>query len=114
MLRAAALAAAAALATAGLALAATPARQFARELKASMQSYYTRTQPGLRITGVTCAIPAAGTTGTCHAAFTRASEQAVGVFVIGLAIDRSTGDVKTRTLSVSCRDAKTGARVACF
>jgi hypothetical protein len=110
----AAAAAAVALAAGGPARAATPAQQFARQLKASLEAYYARTQPGLVITSVSCSIPAGGTTGTCRARFTRAARQAEGVFVIGLRIDRATGEVATRTRSVSCRDARTGARLACF
>ena len=114
MLRAASAAAALALAAGGAAGAAAPAQQFARQLRASLQAYYSRTQPGLVITSVACSIPAAGTAGTCRARFTRAAKRADGVFVIGLRIDRRTGSVATRTLSVSCRDARTGARLPCF
>jgi hypothetical protein len=114
VLRAAAAAAAVALAAGAAAGAATPAQQLARQLKASLQAYYARTQPGLVITSVACSIPAGGATGTCRAQFRRAAMQAEGVFVIGLRIDRGTGSVATRTLSVSCRDARTGVRLRCL
>jgi hypothetical protein len=83
------------------------AQHFARQLKASLQASDTRTQPGLVITSVGCSIPAGGTTGS-SARFTRPAKRADGIFVIGLRIDRRTSSVATRTVSVSCRDARNG------
>jgi hypothetical protein len=108
-----ALTAAAALAAGPPAGAATPAARLAKSLKTSMQAYYHKGTPGLKITTVTCKIAASGATARCHAHFTVKSERAVGVFQVAATIDRSTGGVRTRTLSVTCKDSKTGAKLTC-
>lgn len=113
MLRAAVLVVALALAASSTAAAASPSALFAKRLKTSMQSYYDKAIPGLKITTVTCSIPAAGSTGRCRAHFTITAKRAKGVFVIGLTINRSTGNVRTKTLSATCLDSKTGAKLKC-
>jgi hypothetical protein len=96
------------------ALAATPAQQFAKQLKRSMQTYYNRADPGLKITTVTCRVAKNDRTGRCNARFTRASQRARGLFVIGVTIDPATGNVKTKTLSAACTDSKTHKKISCF
>ncbi len=105
--------AAATLAVGAPAGAATPATMLAKTLKGSMQKYYGKTVPGLRITSVTCKIAAARTSALCRAHFTVESERAVGVFKVSALIDRSTGGVRTKTLSAACYDSKTGAKLTC-
>ncbi len=107
-----ALAAVAALAGAGAALAATPAQMLARSLRPEMQSYYDRHDPGTRITAVACTLNAGETRATCDARFTIGRLE--GVFVVDATIDRATGNVTTRTASATCRNAATGAGASCF
>jgi hypothetical protein len=92
--------------------AATPAQGLAKQLKASMQSYYARSEPGLRFTTVTCKISRARTSARCNAHFTFASKHAAGVFVVAVA-GAGGGTVQTKTLSVRCTDTRTGKKRAC-
>jgi len=100
----------AAAATAALAL--TPAQGLARQLKASMASYYAKRDPGLQLTTVRCKIATDRTTARCNAHFTVASKHAAGVFVVSVT-GGTGGDVTTKTLSVSCKDTRTGKKIAC-
>jgi hypothetical protein len=101
-----------ALAVTALAGGVTPAQGLARQLKTSMQAYYARSVPGLRFTTVTCKISADRASARCNAHFTVASKHAAGVFVVAVAAATG-GKVTTKTLSVTCRDTRTGARRAC-
>ena len=114
MLRTVAVAATAALLACASAVAATPAQMLAAKLKADMQGYYTKTQPGLKMTTVTCTIAKTGKTARCQAHFAVPKARAVGLFVLAVKIDTSTGGVTTKTLSATCKDAKTGAKLSCF
>ena len=91
----------------------TPSAMLARELKASMQSFYARRYHGLEITTVTCTIAGNGTTGHCLAHFTIGSRHADGVFTLLETIDPTIGSVSTKTLAVSCHDSRTGTRRRC-
>jgi hypothetical protein len=102
----------AALATSATAGAVTPAAGLAKQLKASMQAYYEKGNPGLKITTVTCKIARNRTTARCNAHFKVASKHALGVFVVSVQ-GASGGSVTTKTLSVSCQDSRTGAKRAC-
>jgi hypothetical protein len=99
-------------AAAAAALALTPAQGLARRLKASMTSYYAKSDPGLKFTTVTCKIATDGTTARCNARFTVASKHAAGVFVVSVT-GGAGGNVTTKTLSVSCKDTRTGKKIAC-
>ena len=110
MLRAVAVAAA--LMVTASAGAVTPAQGLARQLKASMQSYYARSEPGLKFTTVTCKIAGDRTSARCHAHFTFASKHAAGVFVVAVT-GTGGGTVQTKTLSVSCTDTRTGKKRGC-
>ena len=99
-------------AAAAAALALTPAQGLARRLKASMTSYYAKSDPGLKFTTVTCKIAPDRTTARCNARFTVASKQAAGVFVVSVT-GGAGGNVTTKTLSVSCKETRTGKKVAC-
>jgi hypothetical protein len=114
VLRAAALVATASLLACASASAATPAQMLAAKLKADMQSYYTKTQPGLKLTRVTCTIAKPGTSARCQARFAVPKQRAVGLFVLAIKIDTATGGVTTKTVSATCKDAKTGAKLSCF
>jgi len=103
---------AAALLVTATAGAATPAQGLARQLKASMQSYYAKSEPGLRFTTVTCKISGDRTTARCNAQFTVAAKHAAGVFVVALT-GAAGGTVTTKALSVSCKDTRTGKKLAC-
>ena len=94
------------------ALALTPAQGLARRLKASMTSYYAKSDPGLKFTTVTCKIATDGTTARCNARFTVVSKHASGVFVVAVTGGVG-GNVSTKTLSVSCKDIRTGTKIAC-
>jgi hypothetical protein len=94
------------------ALALTPAQGLARRLKASMTSYYAGSDPGLKFTTVTCKIATDGTTARCNARFAVASKNAAGVFVVSVR-GGAGGNVTTKTLSVSCKDTRTGKKIAC-
>jgi hypothetical protein len=113
VLKAAALAAALACAPCATAGAATPSVLLAKKLRSSMQTYYTKTQPGLKIIGVACKIAASGTSATCQAHFTVAAKRALGVFALSVQINTSTGSITTRTVGATCRDSKTGAKLSC-
>ncbi len=89
------------------------AAMLAASLKTSMRSYYARTWPGLRLTGVTCTLSANEQHGSCQARFTLASRGLVGVFGLSETIDRSSGVVHTRTVSLACTNPKSGARASC-
>jgi hypothetical protein len=102
------LSAAAAAAT----LAVTPAEGLARQLKASMASYYKKSDPGLKFTTVTCKIASDQTKARCNARFTVVSKHASGVFVVAVTGGVG-GNVSTKTLSVSCEDTRTGTKIAC-
>jgi hypothetical protein len=110
VLRAAAVAAA--LAVTASAGAVTPERGLARQLKASMQTFYARSEPGLKFTTVTCKISKNRTSARCNAHFTFVSKHAAGVFVVAV-MGTGGGRVQTKTLSVSCTDTRTGKKRAC-
>jgi predicted acyltransferase len=103
---------AAVLGLSGAASAATPAVALAKQLKTSMQSYYAKGNPGLKITTVTCTIAKDRTSARCHAHFTVVSKHALGVFVVAIQ-GVGGGNASTKTLSVSCTDSRTGAKRAC-
>jgi hypothetical protein len=110
VLRAAAVAAALVVtATAG---AVTPAQGLAKQLKTSMQSYYAKSDPGLKFTTVTCKISSNRTTARCNAHFTVAAKHAAGVFVVAIT-GAGGGQVQTKTLSVTCTDTRTGKKRSC-
>jgi hypothetical protein len=111
VLRALALSLAAALALSAAAAAVSPAVGLARQLKSSMQSYYAKS--GLTFTTVTCTIAAARTTATCKAHFKAPAKQAVGIFTVKVT-ETTAGNAQTRTVAVTCKDSKTGAKVGCF
>ncbi|HUK45623.1 MAG TPA: hypothetical protein VLV28_10025 [Gaiellaceae bacterium] len=113
MLRAAALALTAALALSAAASAMTPAQALAKQLKKSMQAYYTKSNPGLKITTVKCTIAKSGKSGHCVAHFTVASQHAEGVFQLQETIDPTIGSVSTKTVGVSCKDTRTGKKRPC-
>ena len=71
-------------AAAAAALAVTPAQGLARRLKASMASYYAKSDPGLKFTTVTCKIATDRTTARCNAHFTVPAKHAAGVFVVAV------------------------------
>ena len=77
-----------------------------------MQAYYAKGNPGLEITTVTCAIAKDRTTARCHAHFTVVSKHAAGVFVVAIQ-GVGGGNATTKTLSVTCKDSRTGAKRAC-
>ena len=97
---------------AAVTLALTPAQGLARQLKASMTAYYRKSDPGLKLTTVTCKISSDRTTARCNAHFTVISKHADGVFVVAVT-GGSGGNVSTKTLSVSCKDTRTGKKIAC-
>jgi hypothetical protein len=99
-------------AAAAAALAVTPAQGLALQLKASMTSYYAKSDPGLKFTTVTCKISSNQTTARCNAHFTVVSKHADGVFVVAVA-GGAGGNVSTKTLSVSCKDTRSGKKIAC-
>ena len=110
MLRAAAVAAG--LAVTATAAGATPAQGLAKELKASMQSYYAKSDPGLKFTTVTCKIASDRSSARCNAHFTVVSKHAAGVFVVSVT-GGTGGSAQTKTLSVSCKDTRTGKKRSC-
>jgi hypothetical protein len=115
VLRARVVALACGLALAGStgAVAASPALMLAKSLKASMQASYDKSYPGLELTTVSCVIAADGRSAHCQAHFTISAQRLDGLFQVSALIDRTTGGVHTRTLSVACTDAKTGTHAAC-
>lgn len=90
-----------------------PAGRLAGSLKRSMQSYYDRMSPGLEIASVACALNADETRGACSARFALRGGAISGVFGLAITVDRSTGEVTTKTVSERCRNTATGDRVAC-
>jgi hypothetical protein len=86
----------------------SPAAGLAKQLKASMQAYYKKA--GLKITTATCKIAAGGSSARCNVHFAAPAARTVGVFVIGVT-ETSSGEARTKTLSVSCKDSKTGAKL---
>jgi hypothetical protein len=93
-------------------LTATPAQGLAAQLKTSMTAYYRKSDPGLKFTTVTCKIAADRTAARCNARFTVVSKHAAGVFVVAVT-GVAGGNVRTKTLSVSCKDTRTGKKLAC-
>jgi hypothetical protein len=89
-----------------------PAQGLAAQLKASMTAYYAKSDPGLKFTTVTCRIASDRTTARCNAHFTLAAKHAAGVFVVAVT-GAAGGRVRTRTLSVSCTDTRSGKKRAC-
>jgi hypothetical protein len=77
-----------------------------------MASYYRKSDPGLRFTTVTCKISSDRTTARCNAHFTVVSKHATGVFVVAVT-GGAGGTVSTKTLSASCKDTRTGKKIAC-
>ncbi len=73
-----------------------------------MQAYYKKA--GLKITTATCKIAASGSSARCNVHFAAPAARAVGVFVVGVT-ETSSGEARTKTLSVSCKDSKTGAKL---
>jgi hypothetical protein len=90
------------------AAASSPAAGLAKQLKASMQAYYKKT--GLKITTASCKIAASGSSARCNVRFAAPAARAVGVFVVSVT-QTSRGEAQTKTLSVSCKDSKTGAKL---
>jgi hypothetical protein len=86
----------------------TPAAGLAKQLKASMQAYYKKS--GLKITTASCKITADRSSARCNVHFAAPAARAVGVFVVRVTAT-SNGEAQTKTLSVSCRDSKTGAKL---
>jgi hypothetical protein len=95
----------------GVAGAVSPAVGLAKQLKGSMQSYYAKSD--LKFTTVTCKIAANGSVANCQAHFTVAAKRAVGVFQVRVT-QTASGTARTKTISVACKDSKTGAKVSCF
>jgi hypothetical protein len=93
-------------------LTATPAEGLAAQLKTSMTAYYRKSDPGLKFTTVTCKIASGRTSARCNAHFTVVSRHAAGVFVVAVT-GAAGGNVRTKTLSVSCKDTRTGKKLAC-
>ena len=96
------------LALCASAWAVSPAVGIARAVKSSIQAYY----PTLKFGKVTCSISAGRTSAICLAHFTAPAKQAVGVFTIKVT-ETAAGQAVTKTLAVSCKDAKTGAKLKC-
>ena len=113
MLRASILTVAAALALSGTAGAATPAQSLAVRLKTSMQNYYVQANPKFKMGTVTCKIAASGKTARCNAHFTVTGAHAGGDFVLGVTINKTTGQIHTKTLSAVCKDTQTGKTLKC-
>ena len=101
------------LAASAAATAATPSAMLAKSLKSSLQATYNAHHSGFKFTTLTCKIAAAGTTASCQAHFTDASARAVGVLQVHVTIDRSTGAVNYKAVSIKCTDSKTGKAFAC-
>jgi hypothetical protein len=85
----------------------------AKSLKADIQKKIGPQIPGFTVTKVTCTLVKSHKSGRCKAYFTRKLERAKGVYVIAVTVNTKTGVIRPRTLSVSCTDTKTGARVGC-
>ena len=113
VLRASLLTVAAALALSGTAGAATPAQSLAVRLKTSMQNYYVQANPKFKMGTVTCKIAASGKTARCNAHFTVTGAHAGGDFVLGVTINKTTGQIHTKTLSAVCKDTQTGKALKC-
>ena len=77
-----------------------------------MQSYYAKSDPGLKFTTVTCKIASDRTTARCNAHFTVVAKHAAGVFVVAIT-GAGGGKVQTKTLSVACTDTRTGKKRSC-
>jgi hypothetical protein len=107
---------AAALVLAASASATTPAQHVAAQLKPQLLSALKKQYPTLKVTftKVTCAIAKSGKSGRCAAYFQIPAARAIGTFGIGLTIDPSTGKYTWRQISASCKDSKTGQKLACF
>ncbi len=88
--------------------AASPAAGLAKQLKASMQAYYKKA--GLTITTASCKIAASRSSARCNVHFAAPAARVVGVFVVSV-VETSSGEARTKTLSVSCKDSKTGAKL---
>jgi hypothetical protein len=113
VLRAPVLAAGAALALSGTAGAATPSQQLAARLKTSMQSYYVQANPNFELGAVSCKIAPSGRSARCNAHFTVSGAHAAGDFVLGVTINRKTGQIHTKTLSAVCKDTRSGKTLHC-
>ena len=83
-----------------------------RHCSIDMTAYYAKSDPGLKFTTVTCKIASDRTTARCNAHFTLAAKHAAGVFVVAVT-GAAGGIVTTKTLSVSCKDTRTGKQLAC-
>ena len=57
---------------------------------------------------MTCKIAASGKTARCNAHFTVTGAHAGGDFVLGVTINKTTGQIHTKTLSAVCKDTQTG------
>jgi hypothetical protein len=113
VLRGSILSVAAALALSATATAATPAQSLAARLKTSLQNYYVQANPAFEMGVVTCKIAAGGKTARCNAHFTVTGAHAGGDFVLSVTINRTSGEIHTKTLSAVCKDTKTGKTLHC-
>jgi hypothetical protein len=86
----------------------SPAAGLAKQLKASMQAYYKKA--GLKLTTATCKIAANQESARCNVHFSAPAARAVGLFVVSVT-ETASGEAKTKTLSVTCKDSKTGAKL---
>lgn len=86
----------------------SPAAGLAKQLKASMQAYYKKA--GLKITTTSCKIAGNQESARCNVHFAAPAARAVGLFVVRVT-ETSAGEAKTKTLSVTCKDSKTGAKL---
>jgi len=104
------------LALATSASAATPAQRVAAQLRPQLASALKKQYPTLKVnfTKVTCKIAKNDKSGLCAAYFAVPAARAIGVFAIGLTINPATGKYTWKQLSARCKDAKTGAKLACF
>jgi hypothetical protein len=113
VLRALTVALAIALAASAAASATSPAAGLAKQLGSSMQSYYKSHVPGLKITTVSCKIASTGSSAACKAHFTIVKAREIGVFGVNVT-ETAAGSAQTKTVSIACRDSKTGKSVKCF
>jgi len=85
----------------------------ARSLGNSMQAFYDKAEPGLRIVEVSCALASNKRSAHCVAHYTVVNRHLLGVFLLAETIDPTTGVIHTKTVSATCTSSVTGKAVHC-
>ena len=78
-----------------------------------MQSYYVQANPEFKMGDGDLQDRGGRQDCRCNAHFTVTGAHAGGDFVLGVTINKTTGQIHTKTLSAVCKDTQTGKTLKC-